>query len=81
MNAIKENVIAYIEANSYLQLDDEEEISFTTRRHGNVGDGIYSEDDYYAAIEIGKKVKKEFENIDYSIDTCDEWVNLYVTIN
>ena len=55
MKTTKENVIAYVEANSYLQLDDEEEISFTTRRHGNVGDGIYSEDDYYAAIEIGKR--------------------------
>ena len=41
MKTAKENVIAYVEANSYLQLDDEEEISFTTRRHGNVGDGSF----------------------------------------
>ncbi len=31
-------------------------------------------------IDVIQKVKKEFEDIEYDIDTCDEWVNIYISI-
>ena len=81
MKTTKQNVIAFVEANSYFQVDDKEAPSFTTRRHGNIGDCQHSDIDYCAAVYLCEKVKEEFKNLSYSIDTCDEWVNLYITIN
>lgn len=80
MKTTKQNVIAFVEANSYFQVDDKEAPSFTTRRHGNVGDCQHSAIDVRKAVMIGDALKKEFKNLSYSIDICDGWVNLYISI-
>ena len=36
--------------------------------------------DVREAVRIGDALKKEFKNLSYSIDTCDEWVNVYISI-
>ena len=46
----------------------------------NIAEGEYSNIDYLEAIKICQKVKKEFEHIEYDIVTCDEWVNIYISI-
>ena len=77
---MEEAIIDFVENNSYFQVDDEENLSFTTRKHGNIAEGEYSNIDYLEAIKICQKVKREFEDIEYDIDTCDEWVNIYISI-
>lgn len=77
---MEEAIIDFVENNSYFQVDDEEHLSFTTRKHGNIAEEQHSDIDYLEAIKICQKVKKEFEHIEYDIDTCDEWVNIYISI-
>ena len=77
---MEEAIIDFVESNSYFQVDDEEYLSFTTRRHDNIAEEQYSNIDYLEAIKICQKVKREFEDIEYDIDTCDEWVNIYISI-
>ena len=77
---MEEKIIDFVENNSYFQVDDEECLSFTTRKHGNIAEEEYSNIDYLEAIKICQKVKNEFEDIEYDIDTCDEWVNIYISI-
>ena len=77
---MEEAIIDFVENNSYFQVDDEEYLSFTTRKHGNIAEEQHSNIDYLEAIKICQKVKKEFEDIEYDIDTCDEWVNIYISI-
>ena len=77
---MKKQIINFVKSISYFLLDDEEELSFTTREHGNVGSEQFSQTDYKEAIRIGEEIMKKFPGTSYNIDTCDEWVNLYINI-
>lgn len=77
---MEEAIINFVENNSYFQVDDEEYLSFTTRKHGNIAEEEHSNIDYLEAIKICQKVKKEFEDIEYDIVTCDERVNIHISM-
>lgn len=76
-------IIKYVEDNSWFECDVDEEdyLSFTTRRHGNNYREEYGEEDLEEAYRIIKQVKHQFKNLDISVDTCDEWVNIEITNN
>jgi hypothetical protein len=86
MSKLKD-IIKFVEKNSYQYLDGsienfegENEIEFTTREHGNVGDEEYSQIDFDDAQEIGVKLIAEFGIKGFDIETCDEWVNLTIIL-
>ena len=80
MKATTENIVSFVENNSYFNVRDRKELSFTTRRYGNGAYSTHSHLDVREAVDIGEKLKKEFNNVEYSITTCDEWVSIYISI-
>ena len=78
-------IIRFVEKNSFQEFEGDEDsnvLEFTTREHGNVGDEEYSQIDFDDAQEVMLKVMGEFNHLieSYEIDTCDEWVNLVITL-
>lgn len=72
----------FVNDNSYFELDNEEEtlLAFATRKHGSIFNDAYGPEDLKEAEMLKQKLLKEFVDIDVEIDTCDEWVNLIVTL-
>ena len=82
---IKEEIIRFVEYHSLQQFEgdlDSNELEFATRENGDVGEEEYSQYDYQDAQDVLLKTIGKFNHlIDcYSIDTCDEWVNLVITL-
>ena len=84
-----EKIINYIHKNSWFQLDGDledfegdDELLFATRQHGNVGDETFGEDDWDEGERLIVDLMREFGNYikGFNLDTCDEWVNLQVTL-
>ncbi len=75
-----EDVIRFVEENSWFITEDVSELSFSSNKYGDHFNGEYGEKDYDEAIRICKMIKKEFRNIEYDIDTFDEWVYVYISI-
>ena len=78
----EQTIINFVEHNSFQNFEgDTDDVvwDFTTREHGNVGDEQFSPIDYKDAHKIGKEVVEKFDEVkDYEVETCDEWVNLYL---
>ena len=77
-------ILSFIKNVSYLSHDEdisETHFLFSTRVNGSVGDEDYGEEDYTHAIDVKKKLLKEFNDITVEIETIDEWVTLNVFIN
>lgn len=81
MSAIakKENIIDFMEKNSYLILDDEETLSYSTRQNA-MGQENHSMKDMEEARKVVNILRKKYKNFTYEIDTCDEWVFLNITL-
>ncbi len=75
-----EDIVKFVEENSWFITEDVSGPSFSSDRYGDPFNEEYGEKDYDEAIRICKKVKKEFRNIEYDIDTFDEWVYVYISI-
>lgn len=75
-----EDIVKFVEENSWFIIEDVSELSFSSNRYGDPFNEEYGEKDYKEAIRICKKIKKEFRNIEYDIDTFDEWVYVYISI-
>lgn len=82
------DIVDYIHRNSWFQLDgdledfeDSDELIFATRDNGNVGDERFGHKDFEEAKRIMKEVRGQFGGIMYhDITTCDEWVNIEITL-
>jgi hypothetical protein len=84
---MKKEIIQFVEKNSFQSLDgdfedfdEDDDLEFTTREHGNVGDEQYSQIDFDDAQAIGVKVMAEFGVKGFDVETCDEWVNLTIIL-
>ena len=75
-----EDIVKFVEENSWFITEDVSELSFSSDRYGDHFIGECGEKDYNEAIRICKMIKKEFRNIEYDIDTFDEWVYVYISI-
>ena len=75
-----EDVVKFVEENSWFITEDVSNLFFSSNRYGDRFNDEYGEKDYDEAIRICKMVKKEFRNIEYDIDTFDEWVYVYISI-
>lgn len=78
---MNEKIINLVKETSYFDFEDYQEgiYQFSTRRFGDILNGEYGCIDYQTAIDVRKKLLANFSDINVSIDTCDEWVMLYVT--
>ena len=55
---------------------------FETRANGFVGEEIHSKEDYEDALGLERRLQHNFgDSIDTRVETVDEWVMLYVTVN
>lgn len=73
----KDEIIEFIKENSYLTFDgcdDDNYLSFSTRKNGSVYDEEHSPIDYREALKVTKMLKDKYENIRTDIDTFDEWI-------
>ena len=79
MNNVEE-IIKFVDKNSYFDLDFEEDdsILFRTRENGDVGSETASDDDYIEAVQLVELLKSKF-NVDCKIEVVDEWVDIEVT--
>ena len=75
-----EDIVNFVEENSWFLAEDVSELSFSSNRYGDSFNEEYGETDYDEAVRICKMTKKEFRNIEYDIDTFDEWVYVYISI-
>ena len=79
-----ETVKDFMENKSYFDLEDEDEssLSYATRDNGDVGEEEYGMEDYTHARKIKKALILQFGNhkVSVSIDTCDEWVYVQITV-
>lgn len=84
-----EEIIKYIHKNSWFQLDGyiedfewDNELIFATRRHGNVGDETYGQEDWDEGSRIMLEVMRNFNHLIkiYHLTTCDEWVNIEIKL-
>ena len=83
-----DDIINYIENNSWFQLDgdredfeDGDDLLFATRENGNVGDGRFGQKDFEEAKRIMEEVREKFGGIMcHGISTFDEWVNIEIEL-
>jgi len=74
-----EDIITYVEENSYMDSISEPEggtLSFSTRENGKVGDEEASEVDYQEAHRIGKETISKFPGTSFTIEEVDEFIHL-----
>ena len=77
---MKEQILNYVERNSYFQCDDwtDKFLFFTTRLNGDVYNEEYSETDYNEAVKLKEGLSRIFKGVQVNIETVDEWVNVEV---
>lgn len=83
MSELKEKIKLFVANNSYLELsdDDSNEVRFTTRQNGNVGDEEPGQEDWNEIVRVAKLLKVEFPNqLKCNGETIDEWTDLIVKI-
>lgn len=72
----------YITKNSYFEFEGYEhgKGEFATRQYGNVSNCQFGAKDFNEAVKLKTELSKRYKgkNVNISIDTCDEWVNIYV---
>lgn len=74
----------WIKQNTQFEADDEnaeEEVLFTCRDHGNVGEEEFGEEDYEEAQQIEVFITENFPLCTSEIETVDEWVHITININ
>ena len=82
MTLIKE-IKQYIDANSYLEIDEETEnyLLYITREYGNVGEEVPGKQDIKHVQNIIYNLKDMFKDkIKTSMDIVDEWVYLEIEL-
>jgi len=80
-----QEIIDFVEYYSNQQFEGEEgskELEFATRCNGDVGAEEYSQFDLDDANQVALRVFDKFKDLvdTYSVDTCDEWVSLIITL-
>lgn len=70
----------FVAKNSYFGFDNKEDeaLMFSTRKHGEFYEEGYGEQDLQAGNILKEELLKEFPGIEVLIDTCDEWIMLFV---
>lgn len=82
MSVNLDKVRAFMAERSYLELEAGQgpgasELAYATRENGDVGDERPGRADIVHAREMRKELEATFP-VKVEIDTCDEWVNLYI---
>jgi hypothetical protein len=82
-NVLKE-IRDFVKANSSFTDDNDgddetNELEFSTRQHGNVGEGAAGEKDIREAIELTKKIEAKWPGVQADWEEVDEWVMINVT--
>jgi hypothetical protein len=85
MSELKEKIKLFVANNSYIELndddDDSNEVRFTTRQNGNVGDEEPGQEDWNEIVRVAKLLKVEFpDKLKCTGETIDEWTDLIVKI-
>ena len=83
MSELVEKIKLFVAKNSYLEVsdDDEDEVRFTTRQNGNVGDEEPGQEDWNEIVRVAKLLKVEFpDQLKCTGETIDEWTDLIVRI-
>lgn len=79
------DIMDYVKKNSYLDFGGwgKNELTFTTRNHGNVCDEEHSDIDYREAIRVRDLLKNKFMTFitHTEVFPVDEWVYLIITIS
>lgn len=81
MNPTIESIKQFVSYHSYFvkRSLDENDLTFTTRR--NCWGGNYAEADLDEAYKLKELLLSKYWNtIKVEIDTCDEWVSVYIDI-
>lgn len=73
---MKKEIKKFVKANSNFEHNGG--LNFSTRENGNVGDETYGDEDLQKAYELKKSLLDNFEGITVEVETCDEWVYIYV---
>ena len=81
---LKAEIIKFIEENSWFQdeseMEEPNEIRFTTREYGNVGDEVPGQKDINKAKQLCQLISEKYPNTQSDWQTVDEWTDLMVTI-
>lgn len=83
MSELKEKIKLFVANNSYIELndDDDDEVRFTTRQNGNVGDEEPGQEDWNEIVRVARLLKVEFpDQLKCNGETIDEWTDLIVKI-
>jgi hypothetical protein len=85
MSELREKVKAFVLKNSYFEDanddDEDDDLRFTTRENGDVGDETPGDEDWQELIRVSRLLKAEFPNqVKCTGETIDEWTDLIVTI-
>ena len=65
MSELVEKIKLFVAKNSYLEVsdDDDDEVRFTTRQNGNVGDEEPGQEDWNEIVRVAKLLKVEFPEL------------------
>lgn len=77
-----EKIKEFVSKNSYFDFDEEwgDEMIFSTRRNGNVGDETHGEADHREGLKLKKSLELAFPSISAKVEPQDEWVILTVSM-
>src|SRR6185503_3454878 len=77
-----DQVLEFMRAQSYMECEGADEsggVSYSTRANGDVGECLHGAADVKHARVMRNELQAAFP-VKATIDTCDEWVNLYIQI-
>jgi len=81
---MKEQIKQFIKNSSYFDFEDYDEecdeLHYSARENGDVGEEEYSPIDYKEAIRIKNHIISNYPGTEVSVDTCDEWVDIRIIL-
>lgn len=83
METTATDIINFVQKNSWFEFEyeDENEILFSTRANGNVGDETPGQKDLNEAARLKREFAKHYPTLTIDIEEVDEWVHLTVNLN
>jgi hypothetical protein len=77
----KNNIIKFVEENSYFDYEGEEDsiLQFTTRKNGSVSNETPSNIDVLEGRKLKNKILENFDKINVRLEVVDEWVLIFIS--
>lgn len=77
----KNDIIKYVEENSYFDYEGEEDgvLHFSTRKNGSVSSETASNKDVLEGRKIKQQILRLFKNVEVKLEIVDEWVLLFIS--